>query len=133
RQRLNVDSAESRERMERILREQLDLELFLKQKEINAISSNLRHGKALLNVLETAIKSLRLTNTSPGDISDGYLSFLRRGVDPLGQQQSARGSSGLPRERPRRAAAMATPKYTTDYPSSGTLCTQNAAGETVVM
>ncbi|KAJ2661414.1 hypothetical protein IWW48_002397 [Coemansia sp. RSA 1200] len=40
-QKLNVDSDEARKRMEHILREQLDLELFLKQKEINTISSNL--------------------------------------------------------------------------------------------
>ncbi|KAJ2550588.1 hypothetical protein EV175_004010, partial [Coemansia sp. RSA 1933] len=132
RQRLTMDSDESRERMERILREQLDLELFLKQKEINAISENLRHGEALLKVLETAIQSLQLTNVSPEDISDGYLSYLRRGTDAPGHQQPTRRSAGMLRERPRRAAATATPKHTSDS-SSGTLFAQNASNETVRM
>ncbi|KAJ2524433.1 hypothetical protein GGI11_000824 [Coemansia sp. RSA 2049] len=118
-QKLNVDSDEARKRMEHILREQIDLELFLKQKEINTISSNLRHSEALLEVLETAIRSIQLTNASPEDMADGYLSYLHRAVDPPGYQYSARGLSGALRERPRRTAAMAaasslSAKYSAD-------------------
>ncbi|KAJ2610513.1 hypothetical protein EV177_003930 [Coemansia sp. RSA 1804] len=133
-QKLNVDSDEARKRMEHILREQIDLELFLKQKEINTISSNLRHSEALLEVLETAIRSIQLTNASPEDMADGYLSYLHRAVDPPGYQYSARGLSGALRERPRRTAAMAaasslSAKYSAE--SVGTLYAQNSVGEVV--
>ncbi|KAJ2280915.1 hypothetical protein IW141_006644, partial [Coemansia sp. RSA 355] len=48
RRRLNITDELAHSRVESILREQLDLELYMKQKEVNTISTRLRHSEALL-------------------------------------------------------------------------------------
>ncbi|KAJ2307150.1 hypothetical protein IWW54_004486 [Coemansia sp. RSA 2705] len=107
RQRLNVSDGQSYARMESILREQLDLELYLKQKEVNTISEHLRHSEALLDVLESAIQSQQQATPTSSDAADGFLSYFHR-LNELSQEAHEHW------ERPRRAAA-APARYTTDY------------------
>ncbi|KAJ2160304.1 hypothetical protein GGF46_002350 [Coemansia sp. RSA 552] len=122
RRRLNVHSDAARARVESVLREQLDLELYLKQKEINAISTRLRHGEALLEVLETAIRAQPHEEATASDIADGFLNYfhelgeagLESEEDAEGFQSAALADSAYLRDRPRRAAAVAA-RYTTGY------------------
>ncbi|KAI9503320.1 hypothetical protein BX070DRAFT_225185 [Coemansia spiralis] len=127
RHRLNVDTEESKARMECILREQLDLELYLKQKEINAISDRLCHSETLLGVLGTAIQAMRFTDPSPDNMADGYMEYFRNYAEAHEQQQARNNARSL-RGRPRRAAATSV-RYTPD--ASGTLYVQSSGGETM--
>ncbi|KAJ2538680.1 hypothetical protein GGF49_005754, partial [Coemansia sp. RSA 1853] len=123
RRRLNVTDELAHSRVESILREQLDLELYMKQKEVNTISTRLRHSEALLEVLESAIQSQQHSVPNSDDIADGFLSYFHSlGYSSHGlheqldwQQLAATGRAGGGfRERPRRAAA-APARYAEDY------------------
>ncbi|KAJ2357496.1 hypothetical protein GGF43_001423 [Coemansia sp. RSA 2618] len=76
RRRLNVTDEQAHARVESILREQLDLELYMKQKEVNTISSRLKHSEALLEVLESAIQSQQNAAQASDDAADGFLSYF---------------------------------------------------------
>ncbi|KAJ2840024.1 hypothetical protein J3B01_000273 [Coemansia erecta] len=123
RRRLNITDELAHSRIESILREQLDLELYMKQKEVNTISTRLRHSEALLEVLESAIQSQQHSVPNSDDISDGFLSYfhslgysshgLHEQIDWQQLAGTGRAGSGF-RERPRRAAA-APARYAEDY------------------
>ncbi|KAJ1877589.1 hypothetical protein LPJ66_012071, partial [Kickxella alabastrina] len=103
---MHHDSADARVR--RILREQFDLELYLKQNEIGAINERLRHAEALLAVLASAISS---QGTSSGD---GHLASLRQRLQGDSNWQ-AQAQAQEQRVRPRRAAAAAAAAANSDY------------------
>ncbi|KAJ2698657.1 hypothetical protein H4R19_005580, partial [Coemansia spiralis] len=105
RRRLDAPDEQSRTRVECILREQLDLELYLKQKEINAISTRLHHSEALLAVLESAIRAQSHAGLSPDDAADGLMGhFCQLRVATAAEHELVdRRQLG----RPRRAAVAA--------------------------
>ncbi|KAJ2825434.1 hypothetical protein IWW50_002850, partial [Coemansia erecta] len=120
RRRLNVTDEQAHARVESILREQLDLELYMKQKEVNTISSRLKHSEALLEVLESAIQSQQNAAQASDDAADGFLSYFHNlsefshsSHEQLDRQQFT-AAGGAYRERPRRAAA-APARYSEDY------------------
>ncbi|KAJ2187206.1 YEATS domain-containing protein 2, partial [Coemansia sp. RSA 522] len=137
RRRLNITDELAHSRVESILREQLDLELYMKQKEVNTISTRLRHSEALLEVLESAIQSQQHSVPNSDDISDGFLSYFHslgyssHGLhEQLDWQQLAgtgRAGSGF-RERPRRAAA-APARYAEDYYNGNSAQSANDDGD----
>ncbi|KAJ2847764.1 hypothetical protein IWW36_003684 [Coemansia brasiliensis] len=123
RQRLNISNEQDYARMESILREQLDLEMYTKQKEVHTISTRLQHSEALLEVLESAIRLQQHAMPSSNDAADGFQSYFHRVNEPASDasehygRQSV-GSTGFLRERPRRAAAAAaaaSARYAEDY------------------
>ncbi|KAI8319385.1 hypothetical protein GQ54DRAFT_292917 [Martensiomyces pterosporus] len=129
--RLSVPDKQSQARLECIVREQLDLELYLKQKEIGTITERLYQSEALLGVLESAIRSRQHASSMQEDIADGYLGYFRRlaeSTESRQSQASQRSQASSHRQRPRRAAAISS-RYTTD--SSGTLYAQRVDGEIV--
>ncbi|KAJ1719878.1 hypothetical protein LPJ61_006239, partial [Coemansia biformis] len=123
RRRLDVRSDEARARIECILREQLDLELYLKQREINAISTRLRHSEALLGVVESAIRAQCHAELCASDAADGLLGYFHRlsvaaAADRRqGDQRQLEGGAGsgiMLRERPRRAVAAGPTRHMAD-------------------
>ncbi|KAJ2659346.1 hypothetical protein IW148_004273 [Coemansia sp. RSA 1199] len=137
RRRLNVTDELAHSRVESILREQLDLELYMKQKEVNTISTRLRHSEALLEVLESAIQSQQHSVPNSDDIADGFLSYFHSlGYSSHGlheqldwQQLAATGRAGGGfRERPRRAAA-APARYAEDYYNGNYVQSANDDGD----
>ncbi|KAJ2673675.1 hypothetical protein IWW42_002087 [Coemansia sp. RSA 1085] len=120
RQRLNISNEQDHSRMESILREQLDLEMYTKQKEVHTISERLKHSEALLEVLESAIRLQQHAMPLSSEAADGFQSYFRRLNEPVSDasEQYSRqsfGSAGNLRERPRRAAAAASARLAEDY------------------
>ncbi|KAJ2235094.1 hypothetical protein H4R99_002630 [Coemansia sp. RSA 1722] len=119
--------SDSRERVRRILREQIDLELYLKQKEVNTISERLRESEAQLAVIESAIQSQHHALNSAEDAADGYMAYMRQQLENSTRNLAAPSST---KDRPRRAAAAV--RYMAD--SAGALYAQRASDdETVCM
>ncbi|KAJ1802107.1 hypothetical protein LPJ75_006290, partial [Coemansia sp. RSA 2598] len=119
--------SDSRERVRRILREQIDLELFLKQKEVNTISERLRLSETQLAVIESAIQTQHHALNSAEDAADGYMAYMRQQLENSIRNSSAHSTT---KDRPRRAAAAV--RYMAD--SAGALYAQRAADdETVCM
>ncbi|KAJ2807226.1 hypothetical protein H4R20_001374 [Coemansia guatemalensis] len=118
RRRLHLHDEQARSRMECVVREQLDLELYLKQNEISTITSRLRHCETLLDVLESAIQAQ--THTPASHATDGFKSYLRSLHDAsLGSSDSSiQHRESAVRGRPRRAAAAASIPYVTDHHSA---------------
>ncbi|KAJ2725702.1 hypothetical protein GGI07_001070 [Coemansia sp. Benny D115] len=110
-------------RLRRLLREQLDLEMYLKQTEINTIAERLQHSQALLAVLESAITSSH-ANSEPADSADGYKTLLRQQL--IARTEAQQSSASPLRDRPRRSAARSM----TD--SSGALYAQRASDDATV-
>ncbi|PIA17795.1 hypothetical protein COEREDRAFT_85694 [Coemansia reversa NRRL 1564] len=103
--------------MECVVREQLDLELYLKQNEISTIASRLCHCEALLDVLESAVQAQ--TPMSALLAADGFKSHLRSLHEAsIGSCDSAQYCEGSVRGRPKRAAAVAPMAYAADHHSA---------------
>ncbi|KAJ2452924.1 hypothetical protein EV183_002593 [Coemansia sp. RSA 2336] len=120
RQRLNISNEQDHARMESILREQLDLEMYTKQKEVHTIAERLQHSEALLEVLESAIRLQQHAMPLSSDAADGFQSYFRRLNEPVSDAsehygRQSFGSAGNLRERPRRAAAAASARLAEDY------------------
>ncbi|KAJ2736634.1 hypothetical protein IW152_000603 [Coemansia sp. BCRC 34962] len=139
RPRLRALDEQAQARVECILREQLDLELYLKQKEISTIVERLHHSEVLLNVLKSAIESQQHAHPSLDDVADGLMSHMRRlalasshgqGSPRHWQSQSDVAAPPRKRGRPRRNAAMPA-RYADEH--SGSLYAQRADGTTVRM
>ncbi|KAJ2029616.1 hypothetical protein IWW57_001624 [Coemansia sp. S610] len=139
RPRLRALDEQAQARVECILREQLDLELYLKQKEINTIVERLHHSEVLLNVLKSAIQSQQHAHPSLDDVADGLMSHMRRlalasshrqGPPRHWQPQGDVAAPPRKRGRPRRNAAMPA-RYADEH--SGSLYAQRADGTTVRM
>lgn len=113
RRRLHIADEQAQGRMECIIREQLDLEIYEKQKEINTISERLRYSEALLEVVQSAIESHELASVSAEDIADGLMDRIRQEMHQIPLADNSR-TMGRPRGRPRRAAAATPVKYTVD-------------------
>ncbi|KAJ2767395.1 hypothetical protein IWQ56_003350 [Coemansia nantahalensis] len=111
RRRLDARDDQARARVECILREQLELELYLKQKEISAISTRLHHSEALLAVIESAIQAQCHTELSHDDAADGLAGYFRRLRVAAATEHDLADLRQL--GRPRRAAvAAAHARYT---------------------
>ncbi|KAJ2604784.1 hypothetical protein GGF44_006680, partial [Coemansia sp. RSA 1694] len=113
--RLRALDEQEQARVECVLREQLDLEVYMKQREINTIAERLHHSEVLLSVLRSAIQSQQHARPSLDDVADGLMSHMRRlaiasshGRSSPYQQQFQTGdtASAHRRGRPRRSAAM---------------------------
>ncbi|KAJ2885469.1 hypothetical protein H4R27_001373 [Coemansia aciculifera] len=137
RRRLRELDEQAQARVECIVREQLDLEVYLKQKEISTIAERLRHSEVLLNVLKSAIQSQQHTHPSLDDVADGLMSHMRRLAVTSSHRQGSpyqlHADAAAParkRGRPRRSAAMPA-RYTDEHPR--TLYAQRADGSTVRM
>ncbi|KAJ2747830.1 hypothetical protein GGI20_000125 [Coemansia sp. BCRC 34301] len=137
--RLRALDEQAQARVECILREQLDLEVYLKQREISTIAERLHHSEVLLSVLRSAIQSQLHVRPSLGDMADGLMSHMRRlAIAPSHGQGSAHQphfqtngvSSARKRGRPRRSAAVPA-RYVDDH--SKMLYAQRADGTTVRM
>ncbi|KAJ2076973.1 YEATS domain-containing protein 2 [Coemansia sp. RSA 988] len=118
RRRLYLDDEQARSRVECIVREQLDVELYLKQNEITTITSRLHRCEALLGVLESAIQAQ--TPTSASLAADGFKSHLRSLYDASldSYDLSAQYYESPVRGRPRRAAAAFSIPYPSDHHST---------------
>ncbi|KAJ2892547.1 hypothetical protein IWW38_003176, partial [Coemansia aciculifera] len=133
--RLRPLDEQEKARVECILREQLDLEVYLKQREINTITERLHHSNVLLSVLGSAIQSQQHAHPSLDDVADGLMSHMRRlaiaSSHGRGSPYQADGSvTPRKRGRPRRSAAMA-PRYADEQ--SRMLYAQRPDGTTVRM
>ncbi|KAJ1956152.1 hypothetical protein EC988_001499, partial [Linderina pennispora] len=131
----------ARTRVECILREQLDLELYLKQKEINTITERLQQSEAMLSVIESAIRSQQFEEQqgqiASTNTADGYYSYFHEMMESSGNRGQHPLRNALPpssgysyRQRPRRAAAQAA-QYMMG--PSGTLYARRNDGQTVRM
>ncbi|KAJ2096454.1 hypothetical protein GGI16_004855 [Coemansia sp. S142-1] len=139
RRRLRELDEHAKARVECIVREQLDLEVYLKQKEINTIAERLRHSEVLLSVLKSAIQSQQHMHPSLDDVADGLMSHMRRLAIASGHRQDSpfqwqsHADGAVParkRGRPRRSAAMPA-RYADEHPR--TLYAQRGDGSTVRM
>ncbi|KAJ2613923.1 hypothetical protein H4S08_001967 [Coemansia sp. RSA 1365] len=117
RRRLHLRDEQAHSRMECVVREQLDLELYLKQNEISTIASRLQHCEALLDVLESAIQAQAPMNVLLA--ADGFKSHLRSLYEASsGLCDSTQYGESPVRGRPKRAAAVASMTYVADHHSA---------------
>ncbi|KAJ2007785.1 hypothetical protein H4R26_000583 [Coemansia thaxteri] len=137
RRRLATLDEHARARVECIVREQLDLEVYQKQKEINTIAERLHHSEVLLGVLRSAIQSQQHSyEPSMENVADGLMSHMRRMAiassyghhTPHQRRRPMEGSDGSTGMRPRRSAVTPA-RYTAER--AAPLYAQRADGTTV--
>ncbi|KAJ2009679.1 hypothetical protein GGI04_000251 [Coemansia thaxteri] len=137
RRRLATLDEHARARVECIVREQLDLEVYQKQKEINTIAERLHHSEVLLGVLRSAIQSQQHSyEPSMENVADGLMSHMRRMAiassyghhTPHQRRRPMEGSDGSTGMRPRRSAVTPA-RYTAER--AAPLYAQRADGTTI--